>query len=157
VSFDEDDAPHVRRFLLLAWIDDQIGFHERTAARHRERHRQYTRIVYALAGITVVVAGLHIAGIPHDEGWSKAFTFIAIVLPGFGAAVTGLREHGQHRQHEERSRRTTKRLQQLTADLGARSDPASVRGLALDAQRILAEENLDWSGVVEFQDLEMVI
>lgn len=157
LTVDDDEAPHLRRFLLEGWLDDQIAFHENTAARHRERREQYTWIVYALAGITVVIAGLHIAGIPHPEGWSKAFTFIAIVLPGFGAAVTGLRESGQHRLHEERSRRTARRLQQLKTDLGPRDDLAAIRGLAFDAQRTVSEENLDWSGVIEFQDLEMVI
>jgi hypothetical protein len=87
----------------------------------------------------------------------KAFTFIAVTLPGFGAAVTGLREHGQHRLHEERSRRTAERLEQLTAQLGRPGDLACVHAVAADAQRIIREESVEWSGVLEFQDLEMVI
>jgi hypothetical protein len=156
LTLEESQAKDLRSFIVKEWIDDQIAFHERTAARHCKRRAQYTWTVYVLAAITIVVAALHIAHWPESAAWRDAFTFIAITLPGFGAAVTGLREHGQHRLHEERSRRTAERLRRLKTQRGE-ADLAGVRALVADAHRVIVEENVGWSGVMEFQDLEMVI
>jgi hypothetical protein len=157
LTLEESQADDLRRFIVTEWIDDQIGFHERTAARHCRRRAQYAWTVYALAAITIVVAALHIAHWPESTGWGDAFTFMAITLPGFGAAITGLREHGQHRLHEERSRRTAQRLRRLRAQRGEAADLAAVRSLVVEAHQVIVEENVGWSGVIEFQDLEMVI
>src|SRR5450755_4094023 len=157
VSLREGEAGDLREFLLAAWINDQIGFHRSTARRSEGRRQLYTWIVYALAGVTITVAALHIAHVPSGEGWARAFEFLAIMLPGFGAAVTGLREHGQHRLHEERSKRTAERLELLRRQPDPGGDLDDVRKLANATQRVIVEENLNWSGVVEFQDLELVI
>jgi hypothetical protein len=153
----EEQAAALRAFVVTRWIDDQLRFHEATAKRHLARRNVYTYIVYTLAAITIVVAALHIAGIPRGRNWSETFTFIAITLPGFGAAVTGMREGGQHRLHEERSRQTIRRLQQLKSAPYVKPDLASVRALVIDTHRVIVEESVGWSTVLEFHDLEMVI
>lgn len=156
LTLKECQAEDLCGFIVNEWIDDQIRFHERNAALHCRRRAQYTWIVYAFAAITVVVAALHIAHRPESTGWRDAFTFIAITLPGFGAAITGLREHGQHRLHEERSCRTAQRLRRLKAKRSP-TDLAAVRALVVEVHQVIVEENVGWSGVMEFQDLEMVI
>jgi hypothetical protein len=157
LTLHESQAPALRAFVLEGWIEDQIAFHKKTAQRHLARRNLYTRIVYVLAGITIVVAALHIAELPAGGGWSDVFTFVAITLPGFGAAVTGMREGGQHRLHEERSRTTVKRLKKLTGAPDLKPDLASVRTLVVDAHRVIVEESVGWSTVVEFHDLDILI
>jgi hypothetical protein len=156
VSLASAQAEALRQFVVSEWIDDQIAFHERTATRHYRRRAQYTRAVYLLAAVTIVVAALHII-IRWPESEAKVFTFIAITLPGFGAAITGLREAGHHRLHEERSRRTAERLRRLKAKRGRVADLDSVRNLVIETHRIVVEESVGWSGLMEFQDLEVVI
>jgi hypothetical protein len=157
VSLDISQSEDLRRFVLSDWINDQIVFHDLSAARHYQRRTLYTRIVYLLAALTIVVAALHIAGWPESKGSVDAFTFIAITLPGFGAALTGLREAGQHRLLEERSRRTAARLRRLIAKSATAADLDSIRDLVIETHRIMAEENIGWSDAMEFQGFEVVM
>ncbi|HLY49804.1 MAG TPA: SLATT domain-containing protein [Solirubrobacteraceae bacterium] len=156
LTLEGPDAPEMRRFIVSAWIDDQIGYHREKAKHWRRQRNLYTGTVYAFAVATIIVAALHIVGWA-GLSWIKLFAFLAIVLPGFGAAVTGLRDHGRHRLNQERSMRTAERLERLKIRLEQRTGLASVRHVTGEVQRVIAEENLDWSGVIEFQDLEMVI
>jgi hypothetical protein len=55
----------------------------------------------------------------------------------------------------ERSRRTADRLRRAKAELEAAPDLAAVRRLAGEAQTIMVEENRDWFGVAELQELEV--
>ncbi len=157
VSLEESDASDLYEFLASAWIKDQIAFHEATVRRSEARRRLYTWIVSALAGVTIVVAALHIVHVPSGAGWTHVFELLAIMLPGFGAAVTGLREQGHHRLHEERSKRAAERLGQLLGQGEADPDLADVRKLALAAHHVIEDEKLNWSSVLEFQELELVL
>ena len=157
VSLTDGDAPDVGRFLVESWIDDQTRYHRAVADHCLRSRNRFAWIVGILAAVTIVVATLHIARTPDAPGWENCFQFLAIALPGFGAALVGLREHGQHRLHEERSKRTANRLIRLKHEAGLVTDLGSVRRLVAQAQRVILEENLIWSGVSEFRDLEMVI
>jgi len=156
VKVEAADAPELRRLLIEAWIDDQIDYHQDRSKYWRRQRNRYRWGIGALVLATIVVAAIHIANSAGEE-WNKWFAFLAITLPGFGAALTGLREHGQYRVHEERSTRTVSRLERLKVQLEQVTRPTSMRRLAAETQRVMAEENLDWSGALEFQDLEMVV
>lgn len=150
---DED----LRRFIVTAWLDDQIEYHERTGVANLERHDRVTTTVVALAIAALVVASLHFFEFKHESDWPRVFTFLAIALPGFGAAVTGIREHRQYRLHGTRSLRTAKRLGRLKHQMENGVREVSVQALVAETQTILLEENVEWSGVQEFQELEMVM
>jgi hypothetical protein len=157
IKLGRHDATDLRRLAVEGWMEDQIAFHTATARRCRRRRAQFTWAIFTLAAVTITVAALHIADWPPGNSSSKTFAFLAITIPGFGGALTGVREQGQHRVHEEQSRRTVTRLERLKRDLEARDDLTTVRRLTADTQRVIEEENLDWLGVLEFQDLEMVV
>lgn len=157
VQVERQDATDLRRLVVEAWIDDQVAFHTSTARRCRRRRTQFTYAIVALAALTISVAALHIAEWPPGDASREAFAFLAITVPGFGAALTGLREHGQYRVHEERSRRTISHLAKLKRQLERAEDLATVRRLTAETQRVIEAENLDWFGVLEFQDLEMMV
>jgi hypothetical protein len=157
LDVDEGDAAELSRFVEEGWVDDQIAYYKHAAERAAKLRVRYTRTISALASATVVVALLHIFKVGEGTWLPKALEFVAIVLPAFGAAVAGLREQGQYRVHEERSRRAAGRLETLKAGIRLRSGLRGVQSLAAETQTLLLDENSDWSGVTEFQDLELVV
>jgi hypothetical protein len=170
ITLDPANAPDLRRLLVESWIGDQIKYHEEAAQRCRRHGNLQTLAISLIAVATIIVAALHIGEVGHKQFGGELFVFLAITLPAVGAALTGLREHGHHRLHEERSNRTVDRLKRLKhqhelpgdrdhprADQDEPSALSLVGRLAVETQRVILEENLDWFGVIEFQDLEMVI
>jgi hypothetical protein len=157
LSADEQDAEEISRFIEAGWVDDQISYYKRAAERAAKARARYTWTISALASATVVVALLHILKVGHGTWLPQALEFVAIVLPAFGAAMAGLREQGQYRLHEERSRRAARRLETLKAGIRLRTGLRGVQSLAAETQTLLLDENSDWSGVTEFQDLELVV
>jgi hypothetical protein len=145
------------RFVMQAWLEEQIAYHRARARRCRARHHQITLTVGVLVTAALTVAVLHFLSVGEETNWPKWFAFLAIALPGFGAAVTGIREHRQFRLHGTRSARTAERLQRLRDQVQTRAREVSAQGLAAEIQTIILEESVEWSGVQEFQDLEMVI
>jgi len=152
----EDDAA-LRQFVMDAWLEDQIEYHRRTAHSCSVRHRRISLTVAALATAALLVAVLHFFDVGEGTHWPKWFTFLAIALPGFGAAVTGIREHRQFRLHGTRSTRTADRLQRLKDQIETGARVVSVQGLAAEIQTIILQESVEWFGVQEFQELEMVM
>ena len=148
------DAIGIRRFLAW-WIDDQINYHRTRARRCDRRQRFLTASVYALFGTTITAALLHVFEVGHHSGWTEWFEFLAIALPGFGAAVTGIREQRQFRHHARHSSRTAARLEGLRRRLDPETGLSAVQRLASETHAVIATENVDWSDVMEFQDLEL--
>jgi hypothetical protein len=157
IALERSDAVALRNFLVEGWLDDQIDYHRRTASRCRRLQDVYTWIVGVLALATVTVAVLHIAEVGGAAWTGGALRLSALMLPAFGGAVVGLREYGQLRLHEERSKRAVNRLQAVRDRLFASGTLASVRRLAVEAQRVMLGETVDWYGVVEFQDVDIII
>jgi hypothetical protein len=139
-------------FLVEAWINGQIDYHHRTAERYERHHRALTRLIECLFLGTFVTALIHAFG-----AWeSPTLVFLAITLPAFGAALGGYRELRQFALHAERSRRARDRLEQVKARMQRETDTDDARALAQAAYSIMADENLDWFGVLELQNLEIV-
>jgi hypothetical protein len=157
VTLGHGDAVSLRNFLVDAWVDHQIGYHRHTANRWQRLHSICTWTIGVFAVATVTVALLHIWDVGRGTWLDDALELSALTLPAFGGAVAGLREYGQLRLHAERSKRTEKRLRALKERLTVSSTLASVRRLAADTQQVMVDETLDWYGVVEFQDVEIVI
>lgn len=157
LSYEDSDAPELGRLLVDAWITPQIQYHRAAVRRFAAAHRRLTGAVFVLFFVTFVVALLHGLHVGGHETWPEIFVLLAIMLPSFGAALTGIRDQRQFRVHEDRSRRTAERLTQLRRRMAAETSMAAVQRLAADIQGVMTEENLDWSGVIEFQDLEMIL
>lgn len=157
IALERSDAAPLRNFLIEAWIDRQIEYHHHTADRWRALHSLCTWMMGILAVATIAVALSHISNV-GGKGWvTRTLTLSALILPAFGGAVAGMREYGQLRLHEERSKRAANRLRRLKDRLAVSGTLASIRHLAAETQRVTVDETLDWYGVVEFQDLDIVI
>jgi nucleoside 2-deoxyribosyltransferase len=157
VALGRRDSEALRDLLVEAWIDHQIRYHSRAARRWRALHSLCTWTMGILAAATITVALLHILEVGGDGWIEDALKLSALTLPAFGGAIAGLREYGHLRLHEERSKRAITRLQGLRDRLLVSGTLASVQRLAVDAQRVMVDETLDWYGVVEFQDVDIVI
>ena len=157
VAYDEAAAVELRDYLVAGWIESQIRYHRGAARRYEQTRTWYATCISALAVTTIAVALIHILVVANSSGVANALEFVAIVLPGLGAAIAGLREQGQHHVHQDRSRRTIARLERLKSQSEQTVTLDSVRRLALETHRVIVEENQDWWGVIEFQDIELVL
>ena len=163
VVVEQSSSEEIRRLLVETWIDEQIRYHREAAARFQREHARVTWSIFALFGVTVVVGLLHALWKPEELLWRHLLVFLAIALPGFGAALAGIRDQRQYRMHGERSERTRERLAGLKARFESRADLApahrlsEVQELAAQTHAVIEAENHDWSGVIELQGLELVL
>jgi hypothetical protein len=78
--------------------------------------------------------------------------FLAIALPGFGAALAGIRDQRQYHNHPERASQTATRLALLKRQPETQIDLRAVQRLAKDTQALIEADTLDWTSAVEFHD-----
>jgi hypothetical protein len=147
----------LRHFLLEGWLNDQIRYHKANAERQRRTRIWLTRAILVLFGVTFVVGIIHALDLIGGSLWPKVFVFMAVAMPGFGAALSGIRDQHNYRTHQRRSERTARRLEALSAQMRSHTNMRSMQHAAMQVQNAIEAENLDWSGVVEFQDLEMIV
>jgi hypothetical protein len=149
-------AADLRSFLVRGWVERQISYQRQTAEKMRKKKATLGFLISGLFSLTLVAAILHITG-ALGGGWSQVLVFVAIAAPAWGAAVTGIRDVRQYRHHEDRYLRAADRLDELARDLEAQPTIHAVWQLAREAQEIIQTENEGWSGVLEFQQLELVL
>jgi hypothetical protein len=163
MPFDDDAASEtheiddLRHFLIEGWIEDQIEYHRRAAERFGRRHRLFSHALLVLFALTTAVAVIDASDVLDGAVDGRILRFLAIGMPAIGAALIGVRDQRQSRSHAERSERTVLRLRRLRRDAMSRRDLGGVQAIAVQAQTIMEQEALDWSGVVELQDLELVL
>jgi hypothetical protein len=150
------ETADMRRFVIEAWINDQVEYHRTAVSRFRRGYRRLSNTILVLFGLTILIGILHSFRFVPGETWKRLFIFLAVALPAFGAALTGIRDQRQYRVHADRSNRTANRLSQLEHNIESQKSARSVQALAAQVQTVIEAETLDWSGVIEFQDLEMV-
>jgi hypothetical protein len=146
------DPQLLGEFFDQAWIEAQITYHRSTSARFNRYHHLLTLVIHALFVGTFVAALCHAAGLIERNG----LVLLAISLPAFGAALGGYRELRQFALHSERFRRAKERLRQARTRMLRETDLDQVSQCASRAYTVMFEENLDWFGVREFQDLDLV-
>ncbi len=151
------EAADMRRFVIVGWVDDQVAYHHHAVGRLSRVYKRLSNTILVLFGLTIVIGIIHSTRVVSSEDWRHLLVFLAVALPAFGAALTGIRDQRQFRLHAQRSNRTALRLSQLKRNVESQRTIRSVRTLVAQTQSIIEDETLDWSGVLEFQDLEMVI
>lgn len=143
----------LRRFVLQAWIEDQLLYHEGTMKRHGGRHR---RLVYAgnlLFAMTFVVALLHCMPFGSHR-FHNVLALVAIVSPAVGAALGALRTHREYLRNASRSAEMARHLEELKARMEAADSPERFLPLVREAEETMLHENEDWRVVVRFHELE---
>jgi hypothetical protein len=142
------DAPDEKRR-----YGGQVGYHRKRSATLDRYHHGLSLLINALFVGTFVAALLHTLGYGPSTG---TLVFLAISLPAIAASLSGYRELRQFGLHSERFHRAGDRLLRVRTRMLAERNPVSVRRQAAAAYAIMRDEGLDWFGVVEFQEIQVI-
>jgi hypothetical protein len=153
-------ARDLKVFLRDVWVDQQLGYYRAASDRNHRWHRVLTLATAVLFLGTVAAAVLHAVGVGH-QGHSSAFSlgnifiFASIVLPAFGAALTGIGAQREYVRNAERFRLMAEYLEEIKGRLETAMDDPAVHGVVLEVERHLLSENRDWIDVMRFHELEL--
>jgi hypothetical protein len=151
------DVGPLQRFLALAWIDRQVGYHKDTALRHARFHllAGYTTYVLFFASLTAAI--LHFLNVLHHHGGEPfaLWGFLSIVVPAAGAAVSAIVAERQYHQHERRHSRMAAHLSDMAMQVGAATSIKELGQLAIAIADAMHAESGEWFGSVRTHDLEL--
>lgn len=82
--------------------------------------------------------------------------FLAIVLPAFAGALSGIHVQREFHRNAERYGRMAPYLLAIERRIAA-SDRASIRALAQEVADLMLNENSDWFTVMRFRDFELPV
>ena|SRR5215218_2050516 len=125
----------------LARVEDQRGYHERTAANAEAAHRQLlltTAIVFGVAGAVAVLAGLDISG-------KLVWAVLAAVLPATTTVLSAYNGLYAFERVTKLSRDAARNLRRVQPPQIAHGDAqAGVSGYVAEVERILEKERGQW-------------
>jgi len=143
----------LRKFLLTAWIDDQIRYYKSTSQRHWRKHRRMSLAGYILFSCTFIAAVLHVLPVGSDL-FHRLFAFMAIVFPAIGGALGAIRIHREYLRNAERSTEMVRHLEETKGKMKEVQNLESFLPLVREAEETMLHENEDWRVVVRFHELE---
>jgi hypothetical protein len=152
----------LRRFVVQAWLADQRDWHARNA-RHKERSQR--RLRWTVVGIlvtTLVTAALHFSGAGHAEGGGglatpgQWFTFLAIALPAWGAALHGVAKQLEYERIAARSEQMARVLHHYVERAEMAPSIEALRETVREAARVVCLENYEWWVLLSFDPPEVV-
>ncbi len=151
-----EDLPDVRHVLAEQWIRGQERYHAKASRRNQRNDRIAAVFVTCMFAATALVAGLHASGVgAGSRSADESLTLIAIVSPALAASVAALTHHFEYRRHREASESMMRRLRHA-GDVVARAPSLhSLRREAEAAERLMAEENRDWFGLMRLHEVEL--
>ncbi|MEW4528078.1 hypothetical protein [Maioricimonas sp. JC845] len=149
-----------RQFVVEAWLDDQRRYHARNADRtHRAAHRGH-RAGTVLFLVTLVMAVLHFLGVGHGEhghaetGVSRLdvwITFLAIVLPTWGAAIHAIITQLELERIAARSEQMARLLDLVVERAREARSLDALREVVAEGQRVMGTENHEWWILLSFR------
>lgn len=149
-SPDHSKFEELRKFLIEAWVEDQIMFHRNSSKRHRGRYHRFERAGYILFGLTFAVAIPHILDVvPHP--FHGVMGFLEIIFPAAGGALGAIRTHREYLRNAKRSEDMARNLEELKWQMIDARDLDSFLPLVKRAEEAMLSEVEDWRVVVSFQ------
>jgi len=134
-------------FILKAWIDDQIKYHEKNYHEKAKRSRKWEKIgevvFYCAMGAALfhmlwpVIIGIHY---PLIDDW---LIFIALILPAVGTMAESIRSHRQFKYLATHSHNMMNELKTLRNSFRLVTSGQFV-DLVGETDRLMLRENLDW-------------
>jgi hypothetical protein len=153
----EDFLDGLKELLAETWIGGQIAYLKAKQHLHERAERAFTYVSYALFGLAVCVAFLHVLGV-QPIGFAPTesiLIFFALILPGIFGAINGIQEQGEHLRNAERSRRIWPHLRYVQQRLRTAQDLASLEAVVREAADLLMSENRDWASVMLYREPEL--
>jgi hypothetical protein len=159
------DAVYVesaREAISKGEIDSQIGYHEQNARRMKSIARWLDILGYSAFGITFIACACEVAiNLPlvemPDGSIVATLNILSIFLPAFGAALFGIRIHGDFEGSSERSADVMQKLQKVSAKFGSKAPMsfAELSALTEYAAFIMEGEIGDWGFVYRARPLAL--
>jgi hypothetical protein len=141
-------------FILKAWIQDQIHYHESTKKRHYRRYLSMNVTSYVMFGLTILVTILFIVNIsPFDNFLS----FAATVFPAIAASITAIQTQRDYLRNSMRSSEMARHLEEIRAKMMATEEHSDFLELLKETEETMLHENEDWRVVVRFHTPEIPI
>jgi len=137
----------LKRFLTEAWIDHQIDYYQRAAAKNRWREQLLGGIVGALLVGTVFVAGVHgLGALVHHSAPVPAewLILLAIILPAAAASLGGIQAQREYESNADRFLHMAQRLLVIRRRMEAAPDPTTVEAISESAASAMLEEHRGW-------------
>jgi hypothetical protein len=158
--------PHYQDFIKTAWVQDQIAYHTKNAAKLTAKNAQLKRwgmLCFKLAiGVSLIHLGFALYGVAtghHAEGLllvlEELLSVVAITLPAAGAAVGGYRTLLEQSRIAARSRAMAQHLSTLIEQPAA-DTPEAFRGHLEQIQELMLIESEDWLALMEHAELERI-
>jgi hypothetical protein len=152
----ESQFDDLKKFLLEAWINDQISYYKKASARHRRNHTIYSSVGGILFLITFIAVIMHTLEI--GESWHyaipKILASIAIIFPAIGASLAGIRVHQEYLKNAERYRHMGQHLSSIRKKIEDAKDMKILTAILEVVNEMMLRENQDWRVVLLFQKLE---
>ncbi len=165
-AIDRKYLEKIRDAVLHAEIEDQIGYHQRNAARMQKLdHRLHLSgllLFGATAGLCVVfVVLVWLGAIDRIEAEHRiqilnSLTFLTALLPTLGAALAAIHAQGEFRTLAEQSTRTARRLAAIAKTFGG-GEPSFAR-MADRIERtsdVLTAELREWHTIFRTRPLAL--
>ena len=144
----------MKKFLLVAWIDDQIRYHNDKSKRHQRRYRRMSLAGNILFGFTFIAALLHILQVGHDL-FHRLFAFMAVAFPAIAMAFSAIRTHREYLRNAKRSTEMVRHLEEIKEQMKTAQNLESFLTLVCEVEETMLHENEDWRVVVRFHELEL--
>ncbi|MBI2835744.1 MAG: hypothetical protein HYX76_15090 [Acidobacteria bacterium] len=147
-------------FAKAAWIDDQIGFHQRKHDSSQRQNKWLEGLGLALFALAILASAGHIwLGLRETEHVAESVTqkflsFLGIALPAGGAAAGGFRAHREFSRLAKRSHNMAAALQSLSDRFSRVRTPEDLEGLLEEAEDVTRAETQDWLALVGAKQIE---
>lgn len=146
----------LRGFVLAAWIDDQVAYHRATGERYWQWQRRLEAGGTVLFALTFLAAVLHV-GVTGPHWTHPLLSFVAMVLPAIGSALTAVRTHREYHRIAHRSTEMVRHLLELREHVQATESIAGLRALLREVAAAMLHENDDWRVVVRLRPAELPV
>lgn len=149
-------------FVKAEGIDQQVSYHQVNAERLQRADKFLHVSGYLLFALAAAACTLHLINyVPlshqhlfaHEGRFALVLTFITVVGPAFGAALTAIRFQGEFERVSKRSLAMKGQLQQLSAELenclkpGGRLSSRALGEISIRGAQLMISEVLDWRTV----------
>lgn len=143
----------MKRFIALAWLESQHGYHVRNVGRQWKKHKQLSVTGTVLFVLTLVAVIMHLFGI-GGHGLSPYLTFMAILFPATGSALSALRAHFEHNRLARRSEAIAEHLKVMLLKIEKVHDREGLHALVHEAEELMLNDNAEWHVMVGLHHLE---
>jgi hypothetical protein len=150
----------LKRFLGVAWIQDQLTYQDSKSHRHERHYHLLTGATVAVFILTLVTAGLDAFGVlghasAGDLIRNESVAYLSIALPALAGALRGIGAQREHLRNVRRSGQMARYLATIKKRMDRASNLTTVYALARQAEAVMLEENSDWFLTMEGHDVAL--